>query len=159
MSEQNHGLDTLKDIRQMMERSSRFISLSGLSGISAGFIALGGAWLGYREIQLNHAALIHPVSSGHDFSLSELSHSDLFHIALFTFIAALIAAFVFTYIRSRKNNIPIWGTTSRRLILNVALPMFAGGIFLLRLIKVFNRLCRGFDVKNERGHVIYPGPL
>ena len=40
-----HYLDDLKEIRSMMEKSSRFISLSGLSGISAGIIALVGAFI------------------------------------------------------------------------------------------------------------------
>ena len=44
MDEQKQSLETLQDIKRMMERSSRFISLSGLSGISAGICALIGAW-------------------------------------------------------------------------------------------------------------------
>jgi hypothetical protein len=40
MEQEQRGLEALKDIRNMMERSSRFISLSGWSGISAGIIAL-----------------------------------------------------------------------------------------------------------------------
>lgn len=50
MDEQLRHLDTLKDIKQMMERSSRFISLSGLSGIAAGVCALIGAWLANNVI-------------------------------------------------------------------------------------------------------------
>ncbi len=50
MDDKTAGLETLKDIKQMMERSSRFISLSGLSGIAAGICALVGAWLAYTVI-------------------------------------------------------------------------------------------------------------
>jgi len=35
----------LTHIRQMMERSSTFISLSGLSGVGAGLVALAGCFL------------------------------------------------------------------------------------------------------------------
>jgi len=42
MNVENTHLDTLQDIRKMMQRSSRFISLSGLSGIAAGIWALIG---------------------------------------------------------------------------------------------------------------------
>jgi predicted lysophospholipase L1 biosynthesis ABC-type transport system permease subunit len=35
--------EQIKEIRDLMERSSRFISLSGLSGVGAGIIALAGA--------------------------------------------------------------------------------------------------------------------
>ena len=50
MDEHLQHLDTLKDIKRMMERSSRFISLSGLSGIAAGVCALIGAWLANNVI-------------------------------------------------------------------------------------------------------------
>ena len=61
MNEQQ-PLEELQHIKRMMERSSRFISLSGLSGIAAGICAIAGAWFandvitqnggpsGYREL-------------------------------------------------------------------------------------------------------------
>ncbi|MCC6288124.1 MAG: hypothetical protein IT249_09590 [Chitinophagaceae bacterium] len=136
MSDKNTGLDTLKDIKQMMERSSRFISLSGLSGIAAGVCALIGAWFAFHVISN---------SSGHrDYdnyypdmiALKEFMGYKLFRIALFTLIAAFILALIFTWIKSKKNNVPIWGTSSKRLIWNAAFPLTAGGIFLLRMIQL-----------------------
>ena len=50
MNEQQQSLQDLQHIKQMMERSSRFISLSGLSGIAAGTCALVGAWFANRVI-------------------------------------------------------------------------------------------------------------
>jgi hypothetical protein len=50
MPNQPQPLETLQDIKQMMERSSRFISLSGLSGVAAGCCALVGAWMAYDVI-------------------------------------------------------------------------------------------------------------
>lgn len=47
MNNPEESLETLQDIRRMMERSSRFISLSGLSGVSAGVFALGGAYIAH----------------------------------------------------------------------------------------------------------------
>jgi hypothetical protein len=61
--------------------------------------------------------------------------SKLFLIALFTLIAAFVLAFMFTYLRSSKKNIPIWGHTSKRLMLNVSLPMIVGGIYLWKMIQ------------------------
>jgi hypothetical protein len=127
----------LRDIKQMMERSSRFISLSGLSGISAGICALVGAWLGNETIKTYGIAagslrrsLDDTYTLLHVYSL----YSRLFQIALLTFLAALISAFIFTYRRSKKTNVPIWGNTAQRLIINVTIPVVAGGIFLLALI-------------------------
>ncbi|MFT3748717.1 MAG: hypothetical protein QM768_10385 [Agriterribacter sp.] len=136
MQDKNPGLDTLKDIKQMMERSSRFISLSGLSGIGAGICALIGAWFAF-DIIIN--------SNGHrDYnnyypdiiSLKQFMGYKLFRIALFTLIAAFILALIFTWIKSKKNNVAIWGTSSKRLLWNMAVPLVAGGIFLLRMIQL-----------------------
>ena len=53
MNEQQQSLHDLQHIKQMMERSSRFISLSGLSGIAAGVCALAGAWFANGVIEAN----------------------------------------------------------------------------------------------------------
>jgi hypothetical protein len=50
MDVKDQHLDALNDIRKMMQRSSRFISLSGLSGIAAGIWALIGAYFAYDWI-------------------------------------------------------------------------------------------------------------
>lgn len=139
MSDQNHHLDTLKDIKQMMERSSRFISLSGLSGIAAGICALVGAWFAKDVIDNNRyseTTLKHIGRSGDgSMSIADWMGNALFQIAALTFIAALILAFIFTYLRSKKTNTPIWGSTARRLMVNVTVPMIAGGVYLLKLME------------------------
>ena len=138
MTEHQQGLDTLKDIRNMMERSSRFISLSGLSGISAGICALTGAWLSSDIIEKNKNAVRNlkvSIADADSIIYGDFINSWLFRIAFLTFVAALVSAFIFTYRRSKKTNVPIWGNTAKRLIINVTVPVITGGIFLLALIK------------------------
>lgn len=140
MPASNDQLETLQDIKQMMERSSRFISLSGLSGVAAGVCALVGAFFAFQVINPNgqHINVEHDGVRYEDFSgliLKDYMGYRLFMIALLTFIAAFILAFIFTWLRSRKNNVAIWGLTARRLMINVCIPMLAGGIFLLKLIE------------------------
>ncbi len=132
-------LDALTDIKQMMERSSRFISLSGLSGIAAGVCALVGAYFAYGIISPN---CINEVETNKDIyesagneTLIGFMGSALFMIAMVTFVAAFVLAFAFTWLRSRKNNVPIWRVASRRLMWSVCVPMVAGGIYLLKLIE------------------------
>ncbi len=142
MSSQNQSIETLQDIKDMMNRSSRFISLSGLSGVAAGVCALAGAWFAHEVINGSLAAT-HKSQHLNDYILKDAGiptmrafmGDRLFQIAVLTFVAAFMLAFFFTWIRSRKQNIPVWGTTARRLIWNVLLPMAAGGIFLLKLIE------------------------
>lgn len=134
MSEQQQSLSAIRDIRQMMERSSRFISLSGWSGISAGICALIGAWLAFPYVS---GAKDHSIGSGsvEDDSYAILFNSHLIWIAALTFLGALLTAFIFTYIKSKKEGIPIWGNSARRLVINIALPLFVGGIFILKLVE------------------------
>ncbi len=142
MSSQNQTLETIQDIRNMMERSSRFISLSGLSGIAAGLCALTGAWFAYDVIEgSGGSALRKPglIADGYSSDgvdmLRSFMGSRLFTIALLTLISAIVLAVFFTYIRSKRQDVPVWGATAKRLIWNIALPLFAGGIFLLKLIE------------------------
>src|SRR3982751_4501846 len=138
--EPNEHLESLQDIRQMMQRSSRFISLSGLSGIAAGVCALIGAWLaqaklsryGYENsIDFNEMRGKYIFHDGY-----RILERELLMIGLFTFIAAFWLAFLFTYLRSRKTRVPIWGHVARKVMFNVAVPMIAGGLVVLKLMQL-----------------------
>lgn len=150
MTEPNHPINTLHDIKNMMERSSRFISLSGLSGISAGVCALIGAWFAgniiYGRPYTGGAAkyergadysdvVVAPRSTAH-LSVTDYLGDPLLRIAIFTFIAAFILAFTFTYLRSRKTGVPMWGKASKRLFINVSIPLVVGGLYILKLMSI-----------------------
>lgn len=131
-----HSLETLKDIRRIMDRSSRFISLSGLSGISAGIFALAGAFIAWPYVYGRKDLYIADGTSffsGQSAGLSAVLNTWIFWIALATFLCAFVSAFFFTWLKSRKQGIPLWGKTAKRLMLQVAIPMAAGGLFLLKL--------------------------
>lgn len=127
----------LRDIKDMMERSSRFISLSGLSGIAAGVCALIGAWFARNVIEAgrNNGSGYHRGVEPDSILHGDFINSGLMQIAVLTFMAALFFAFIFTYRRSKRTNVPIWGTIARRLLIHVAVPMITGGIFLIALLK------------------------
>ena len=134
-------LEALQDIKQMMERSSRFISLSGLSGIAAGTCALIGAAFAYPIVNRAHFNAENRnapelVLYEHDFSISQYTGNSLLNIAALTLIAAVFFAFLFTYLRSKKTNTPIWSKSSQRLTINVFLPLIVGGIYLFRLMEI-----------------------
>jgi len=140
MNSQQDSLHTLQDIRRMMDQSSRFISLSGWSGIAAGICALLGAWRAHSLINdaaegnksLESAADHYNTIAGIPIP-NDLGH-DLFHVALLTFGAALASALFFTQLRSLKTKVPLWGAASRRLLLATAIPMLVGAIFLINLM-------------------------
>jgi hypothetical protein len=132
MSEQQQPLQDLQHIKKMMERSSRFISLSGLSGIAAGVCALIGAWFAWQRLHIAQSEAYDLVRIIETNGTNILY--DLFSIATYTFVGAFISAFFFTYLRSRKDNVPMFGSTTMRLLWNVAIPIVAGGIFLLHMM-------------------------
>lgn len=129
MNQQQQSFEALQDIKKMMERSSRFISLSGWSGIAAGSCALVGAWLAYHQIDLFYP------DRGYYQNVIQLE-KNLVIIAVSIFFSAFILAFLFTYFRSRKNNTPVWSATTRRLLFNTLLPMVAGGFIILRMLEI-----------------------
>ncbi|HEY8897507.1 MAG TPA: hypothetical protein VIM79_21930 [Niastella sp.] len=134
MDSQHPPLETLQDIKRIMERSSRFISLSGWSGISAGICALVGAWVAHSRIE----RFLHP-AYGRNYYKSDsglLLMYDLIQIAAVTFIAAFVSAFIFTWSRSRRNGTPLWDPTVQRLAWNTILPMVVGGIVILRALSL-----------------------
>ena len=132
MTEQNQHLDALKDIRKMMQRSSRFISLSGLSGIAAGFWALLGAYFAYDWIYEYYVRFEGDGYEGRSFSDLKF---NLFLLAGAVFVMALLSALFFTWRRAGKNKLPLWDHTSRQLIINTAIPIIAGGFFILGMLQ------------------------
>ena len=132
MTEQNQQtLETLQDIKRIMERSSRFISLSGLSGIAAGICALAGAWFAYKEFAPYYTDYNNRgVYSGEDFQLLKFR---LLVIALAVLAAALVSSFYFTWRKAKHNKLPIWDLTAKRLMINMLIPLVTGGLFILAL--------------------------
>ena len=134
MNDQQQSLEAIHDIKRMMERSSRFISLSGFSGISAGICALIGAWIAYPYVYEKRDLTIYSVRTLPD-DYNIIINSPLFWIAGGTFVAALVTAFFFTYLKSQKEGIPIWGNSAKRLMVNVCIPLMVGGIFIFKLMQ------------------------
>jgi hypothetical protein len=143
MNEQDH-LYELARIRGLMDRSTRFLSLSGLSGVIAGLAALAGAFAA-RE---HHRALLW---SGSD--MSDL-HQNSFrfggdqsfeqrwwdHVtflmadAAIVLAVALLGALWFTWRRSKRTGQGLWDASARRMVVNLFLPLVGGGFFSLALI-------------------------
>jgi hypothetical protein len=133
MNNPQQQLQDLQHIKKMMERSSRFISLSGLSGVAAGTCALVGAWFAGQKINCwvkGNCQLSRLIDNGGRPLLNEL-----FWIATVTFLAAFALAFLFTFLRSKKTNVPLWGATTIRLFWNTMVPLGVGGIFLFRMMQ------------------------
>lgn len=137
--ESSKYLEDIASIKTMMSRSSRFMSLSGLSGILAGVYALVAAVIAHYLIQ-GHIQLF--ASSREDFlnlilrifATAELA-GNLIILFLVTLLLAIGTGIILTYKKAARNKESIWDSSSKRLIANFAIPLVAGGIFSIVLIQ------------------------
>ena len=114
MENSDKHLQDIADIKQMMERSSRFISLSGWSGISAGIFALLGAIVAYSLMRFPHVP-----------SLELYLVAD----AIIVLALALSSSIYFSWRKARKQGATLWSPVTRKLLVNMAIPLVTGGIY------------------------------
>ena len=122
--------EDLVHIRSMMERSSRFISLSGLSGVFAGLSALLG---GVYVYQLFKANGIEYFEDNHQLYSTSLI-TELILTAFVILFFALAFGIFFTVRKSKKLNLPIWTSATKNMLFNLAIPLIAGAVFCFALV-------------------------
>lgn len=129
-----HSLETLKEIRSMMERSARFLSLSGWSGIWAGCVGLLGACIAHFLLKdYNYDSEVADILN-HDLYYSPRIVYQLIILAIAVFVIALIGGYYFTYRKNKKAGVSIWNSASKKMIINLGIPFAAGAIFVLALV-------------------------
>lgn len=141
--------EQLKEIRSLMERSARFMSLSGWTGIMAGIYSLLGAAVAYFVIfKMKFAEQIpnEPIETygsgrvihyNYSNGLTELFSEKniyLFLIAIAVITLSAITAFYQSSVKSKQQGVKLWNSTTRRLFVQVAIPLATGGIFCLALL-------------------------
>lgn len=131
MKEERDYIQDLAEIRSMMERSSKFLSLSGLAGVMAGFYALAGAWIAYSFLGFNPADVSYLAAQ----SGSEISNlPQLILLGAIILVLAVGTAILFSYRKASQRGETVWNATSRRLLASMSIPLFSGGIFVLILL-------------------------
>jgi len=135
MYESHEHLQTLTEIRSLMERSSKFLSLSGLSGVSAGVVALAGAAVVYTRLRADWVSALGYLPAG--------PNTDTTHAALVPFLVqvavavlalALLSGTYFTVRKARRQEQRVWNASSRRLLWAMLIPLATGGLFCLVLL-------------------------
>ena len=133
MNSTHKHLEDLSEIRQIMERSTRFLSLSGLSGVFAGFFALAGTFAAWGYLQENglyydeNYLLIQgdaPIAPRLFFILD----------AGIVLVLALASAVFFSYRKAKRESLPFWSPVLKRLLFNLLVPLATGGILSIILI-------------------------
>jgi hypothetical protein len=135
MKNESEHLETLSEIRSLMERSSRFISLNGFAGVFAGIFALIGAYAAYQHLHLH---FFQP--NYYQYSVTTEGYRNAsFYIffltdALLVLMASLAVAIALSVRKARKKELKLWDNTGRRLLYNMLIPLVGGGLFCLILI-------------------------
>ena len=123
MKEERDYIRDIAEMRSLMERSSKFLSLSGLAGIMAGIYALSGAFIVYNVFEFNPTQ-------------ADLS-SGLVEVILTAFIVLVLAigtAIILSYRKAYKRHEKFWDPTARRVLINMGVPLVTGGLLIIILV-------------------------
>ncbi|MDP4291779.1 MAG: hypothetical protein Q8908_11910 [Bacteroidota bacterium] len=132
MMENDKAIEALTDIRSMMERSSKFISLSGLTGAFAGIFALAGAAAAYfySAQSFGPDAIFDHLQAGEKTAVLTFYGVDAFLVLILS-----VGFGIFLSLRkSRKTGQSVLDKTAVRMLVNLAIPLLAGGIFCIALL-------------------------
>lgn len=116
-------------IRHMMERSTRFISLSGLSGVFAGILALIAYVIALQIFRAGGADYNHAMNAPH----ATTTLFTMMVLCAATLVAAIGAAFLFTYRKSKRSSQTLMDKQAKRFLFSLAIPLVVGGVFCLAL--------------------------
>ncbi len=116
MEKQN---EDLKAIREMMEKSTKFLTLSGLSGVSAGIIALLGAIFAHFYMAKN-------IINNPNYSLKDLL--VLVFVSLAVLLLSFVAAAYFSAKNAKKKNQKLVKKATLYSLYNLAIPLTVGGV-------------------------------
>jgi hypothetical protein len=135
MNKQQEQLETLREIRSYMERSSRFLSLSGLSGVIIGIAAITGIVAAYLYLGLS------PGEPGYyNFAIGENGepvhsfYTFMFVDVIIVLSISLLAAGLLTMRKARRKGTPAWDSAAKRLMGNLVIPLVTGGLYCLALL-------------------------
>ena len=122
------AINDLREIRKLMEGSSKFVSVSGLSAISAGVIALIGASVAWWKLEISFKTPLEYSYAG-DAGMIQFLFIDAFIVLCLT----SLSGFIFTVRKARKQKQSVWTRSSRQLLVDFCLPLGVGGVFSFML--------------------------
>jgi hypothetical protein len=116
--------EELKTIRQIMEDSTKFLSISGFSGVFMGLFAIAGSLIGWFLI----------LDKGNSDLGSANVRFQLLILALAVLLLSLAVAFYFSLRKAKRAGKSFWTAVTKRLLINLFIPLLAGGIFAIILL-------------------------
>jgi len=131
MDSSREHLNNLQEIRSLMERSSSFVSLSGLSGVIAGIMGLFMAYMLQSRLgeYLNHSYIVK--------ATAEQRNEQIIFTLMLSIIVLVVtfgSTIFFTARKAKKKGNPVWGIPAKNVLVNLFIPLITGGFFCLFLL-------------------------
>ncbi|HCY41472.1 MAG TPA: hypothetical protein DHV48_08980 [Prolixibacteraceae bacterium] len=126
--------EDIQAIREIMERSSKFMLLNSWAGFFAGTCALIGAavvWFGVLESGALHYDEFLCTVGGSPLNSVTIG---LGTVALIVLLLAGVAAIWFSYRKAQKAGQKFWTSSTKRVLAHLLIPIVSGGIFVLILV-------------------------
>lgn len=135
-TEDRQHLEAIQDIRNIMRKSTRFLSLSGLSGVFAGIYALIGAFLAQQYISTHRVNYRYDFMSDRNSSIFERSpfYVYMISIAAGVLFLSIVTAYYFSNRKAKRQGQTLFDHTALRALVNLCVPLMAGGVFCTALL-------------------------
>jgi len=134
MENEFKSIEDIKAIRKIMEESSRFLSLSGLSGVFAGITAIAGALVAYFLI-LKNGDITYDAFAGNVSAYANSSVGlQLITVALIVLVVSVLSAYYFSIRKAKRDQKSFWTPVSKRLLIHLLIPLVTGAVFVMLLI-------------------------
>jgi len=117
----------LAEIRSMMERSTKFLSLAGWAGIMAGLYALAGAYIAYFVLAFNPDQISYNIPESADSS----TMLKLMITAISVLLLSIVTAIALSSRKASKKGEKAWNPASRRLVISMSIPLVTGGVLIM----------------------------
>lgn len=120
----------LASIRAIMERSVKFVSLSGLSGVLSGIYALAGSVVVYSILYYPYF----PIDFHFHYADERTIVDQLLVVAATVLILSLGTGYFLSVRKAKKLNTTIWNTASKQLFIDLLIPLASGGLLIVILL-------------------------
>lgn len=138
MKNDTNSVEDIKAIRKIMEESSRFLSLSGLSGVFAGLTAIAGALFAYFFILDNGSIRYEDYLGNLSMQETQVLRWQLVADAVLVLLISVFLAYLFSAKKAKSDGKSFWTPVSKRMLINLMIPLATGGVFVIVLMSQNN---------------------
>ncbi|MFZ9221565.1 MAG: hypothetical protein ACO22Y_08625 [Sediminibacterium sp.] len=130
----NEQLAAISEMRDMMQRSSRFLSLSGLAGILVGCVAILGVGVAYYLLEMPFGSTGYLMYLEKALKSNEATLKNIIFICVTVLIISLLIGSLMAIRNAKRKGLSVVDNTTKRLVINMIIPLLVGGIFIVALL-------------------------